>query len=52
MLAPLNETERKAFRGMVDVLRTWVQDGYIREVSVRYGETLPANAQGRRRNTG
>ncbi len=41
MLAPLSEKDRKAFVGMLDSVRDWVQHGYIREIRERHGEVLP-----------
>jgi DNA-binding MarR family transcriptional regulator len=38
MVQPLTENERKAFLAMIDRVRTWVQDGYVREIGRRYPE--------------
>jgi DNA-binding MarR family transcriptional regulator len=38
MLQPLAENEREAFLAMIGRVRTWVQQGYIQEVSRRYPE--------------
>ncbi len=52
MLAPLSEVERKAFVGMVDAVRNWVQGEYIREVAARGGKPPGAGTRGRKRGVG
>ncbi|MGL4636434.1 MAG: MarR family winged helix-turn-helix transcriptional regulator [Beijerinckiaceae bacterium] len=38
MLEPLTAAEREAFLGMIGRIKSWVQEGYIKEVSSRYPE--------------
>jgi DNA-binding MarR family transcriptional regulator len=51
MLMPLAENEREAFLAMIARVRTWVQEGYVKEVARRYPE-MNARSQRARKPKG
>ncbi len=52
MLAPLSDAERKAFVGMVDAVKIWLQGEFGREVTVRSGEPPETRTRSRKRGVG
>jgi DNA-binding MarR family transcriptional regulator len=48
MLKPLERQEREAFLAMIDRVKTWVQEGYIREVADRYPEISARSPRARK----
>jgi DNA-binding MarR family transcriptional regulator len=48
MMQPLAENEREAFLAMIDRVRTWVQEGYVREIGRRYPEVAARSQRARK----